>query len=58
MILFKVFLSQFYDSAIVPDIEVQLENPSADAISDNKIEMEVEEERTEPEEDVLAHYNK
>ena len=66
---FKYFLSQFYDSAVVPDTEVKPEIPSAGAISDNIIETEEEEEneeeeededeeRTEPEKDVLAQSNK
>ena len=59
MILFK-FLFQFSSS---PDSTVELKNPSADAIYDNKIEMEVvEEEEPEPEpekeKDVLAQYDK
>ena len=37
-----------------------MEKPTADAIADNIIQTEVveEEERTEPEPDVLAQYNK
>ena len=57
MILFK-FLFQFSSS---PDSTVELKNPSADAISDNKIEMEVveeEEPEKEKEKDVLAQYDK
>ena len=54
IIFTTIVLSQFYDSSVVPDIEVALSR--FHGFSDN--EIKTEEERTELENDVLAQYNK